>query len=168
MERFMQYFMLRILAACVFFGSISSVYADSDKEKNVENLSPELRRLLQQEMTAIEKAMTEILRANASGKNQEVARLAKQIKDSFILKNNLSKNQKHELHTMLPEDFIKQDEAFNYNTGMLEHVAENGKEELVGFYYQRLFDACYSCHKEHARHKFTSFTEKAKQMSHSH
>ena len=60
------------------------------------------------------------------------------------------------------------DKEFHYNAGMLEHVAENEKTELIGFYYSKLFDACSSCHGSYAKHKFTSFASKVEKNEHEH
>jgi hypothetical protein len=168
MEVFMKYLVVKICISFVLVCSFSSVHAETVNEKSIKNLSPELRVLLQKEMNAIEAAMGEILIANASGDTKKIANLAGQIKDSFILKKNLTKSQRHELHTSLPNSFLKKDVEFHYNAGMLEHVAENGKDELVGFYYTKLFDACSSCHKEHAKHKFINFNEVNEKGRHEH
>jgi hypothetical protein len=156
---------LTVLLLCSAF---SFLHAETINKQSVENLSPGLRGLLQQEMQALSVAMNRILIANTAGDNKKIAELATQIKDSFILRKSLSQSQMHELHTLLPTDFLKQDEAFHYNAGMLAHVAKNGKNELVGFYYTRLFEACAGCHQDHARHKFTNFSQAAENNRHEH
>lgn len=90
------------------------------------------------------------------------------MKESFILKQRLTPNQRQALHKALPEDFIRQDEAFHYYAGMLAHVAENQKSELIGFYYAKLFEACSSCHQTHATHRFSHFGSAVKEMTHEH
>jgi cytochrome c556 len=164
----MKFKIVKILSTLILFGSFSFAYAESENEKNIESLSPELRVLLQKEMQAIEEAMGEILTANASGDLKQIASLGKQIKESFILKKSLTKSQKHELHTLLPEGFIKKDQEFHYNAGMLEHVAENKKVELVGFYYSKLFEACSSCHQDFAKHRFPIFNVTKQNNKHEH
>lgn len=159
---------VKIFLSAALLLSFTSAYAEAGKENNIESLSPELRTLIQGEMQAIEGAMSAILIANASGDTKKIAHLAKQIKESFVLKKNLSKEQRHELHTLLPSDFLKKDQAFHYNAGMLEHVAENNKTELIGFYYSKLFDACSDCHKTYARHRFTEFSGAMNKNKHEH
>jgi hypothetical protein len=134
----------------------------------VEGLSTEVRTVLTQEMVVVDLAMKNIISANAEGDLEKIASIAKQIKDSFILKKSLTKHQKHELHSKLPIDFINQDKEFHYMAGMLEHAADMKKSELINFYYSKLFEACSSCHKVHAKHRFPKFSGKTKAVSHEH
>ncbi|MBQ0730911.1 MAG: cytochrome c [Oleispira antarctica] len=134
----------------------------------VESLSTEVRGLLKKEMLAVERAMKDIISANAAGNTQAIASIAKQVKDSFILKQSLTKHQKHELHSKLPEDFIRQDQEFHYMAGMLAHAAEMKKPELINFYYSKLFEACSSCHKAYAQHRFPQFSIATHAISHEH
>jgi len=119
-------------------------------------------------MLAIDSAMKEIVSANSSGDTEKVALIARQIKESFILKQGLTKHQKHELHSKLSSDFISQDKAFHYMAGMLEHAATNNKPELIGFYFLKLFEACSSCHQAYAKHRFTKFSNQSKVNEHTH
>ena len=138
------------------------------REEGVESLSPEIRVLLQKEMRAIEGGMKVIVSANAAGDTEQIARIARQIQDGFILKQHLTKYQKHELHSKLPPGFLKRDKEFHYMAGMLAHVAEKNKSELVGFYYSKLFEACVSCHSVYATHRFSRFEASGSAESHSH
>jgi hypothetical protein len=154
-----------ILALSLFSVSAS---ASEDNDRNVENLSPDVRNLLQKEMIALDSAMKELISANAAGDYEKISLIAKQMKDGFILKQNLTEHQKHELHTVLPSNFIKEDQEFHYFAGMLEHAAKKNKSELVVFYYSKMFEACSSCHNSHAKHRFSSFREVSKQNEHHH
>ena len=134
----------------------------------VESLSPELRGLLSKEMRAIQQGMVEIIPAYASGNWGKIARIAHKIKNSYILKQNLTMEQKHELHTSLPESFVKEDQRFHYLAGMLEHVASNTNAELVGFYFSKMNESCVSCHSQYATHKFPAFVVVDEMQTHSH
>jgi hypothetical protein len=138
------------------------------KKVGVESLSTEVQALLKKEMVAVELAMKDIITANIEGDSAKIASIAKQIENSFILKQSLSKHQKHELHTKLSSDFIKQDQEFHYMAGMLAHAAEMDKQELINFYYSKLFEACSSCHKVHAQHRFPKFSNEIQTMTHEH
>jgi len=164
----MKHIFIKLLLSITLVCAMSSAYADAANKQGVEGLSTELRTLLQKEMIAVDAAMKDIISANATGDTQKISLIAKQIKDSFILKQNLSSDQKHELHTTLSSDFIKQDQDFHYYAGMLEHAAENNKSELIGFYYSRLFDACSNCHRTHAKYKFQYFGSAITEMKHEH
>ena len=149
-----------LLAIAVFNLTFLSSTATADKV-GVESLSAEVRTILKKEMVAVDLAMKDIISANTEGDLKKIASIAKQIQDSFILKQSLTKHQKHELHTKLTADFIRQDQQFHYMAGMLSHAAEMNKPELINFYYSELFEACSSCHKSYAEHRFPHFSSEA-------
>lgn len=134
----------------------------------VESLSPELRVLLNKEMLAIQEGMMAIVPAYSSGDNVEVAAIAKKIEEGFILKQALTNAQKQELHSKLPEQFLILDRQFHYNAGMLAHAASNKKQELIGFYFTQLSEACAGCHSQFAVHKFPFFKSAPQADSRSH
>jgi hypothetical protein len=71
----------------------------------------------------------------------------------------------------LPASFLKTDKEFHYYAGMLAHVAQVGKLELINFYFSKLTESCARCHSEHATYRFPGFsTEKHghKQGEHDH
>ena len=164
----MKYILIKSILTLTLGAMLSPAYAEMGKEPGIEVLSAELRALLRKEMVAIDKAMKDIISLNAEGDTENISHIAKQMKESFILKQSLTPNQRHELHKALPADFIKKDEEFHYYAGMLEHVSENKKSELIGFYYAKLFEACASCHQAHAKHKFSHFGSVAKEVEHEH
>ena len=124
------------------------------EETGVESLSVELRALLSKEMLAIQEGMVAIIPAYSAGKTDEIASIARLIKESYVLKQNMSKAQKEELHSKLPAEFLELDQQFHYNAGMLQHAAENRKHELIGFYFWQLSEAFAGCHSQYARHQF--------------
>ena len=127
---------------------------DKTKHKSVENLSPELRALLQQEMQALQSGMIAVIPAFVSGDLSTVEKIAKNMKDSFILRQAITREQMDELHSTLPEPFIKMDQEFHYFAGMLAHTAKRKKLELVNFYISKLTESCVACHSQYATHKF--------------
>ncbi len=135
---------------------------------SLASLSPELRALLSKEMVAIEQGMMAIIPAYVSGSWSEIEQIAQQIKNSYILKQSLTDHQLHELHSSLPEGFIKQDQHFHYLSGMLEHAASNKKAELVGFYFSKISESCLSCHSQYATHRFPALTPNNKATEHLH
>ena len=132
----------------------------------VESLSAGLRDLLKKEMIALEKGMLAIFPAYVAGEMKKIENIAHDMKNSFILKQELTDAQAHELHTVLPQPFIALDQNFHYLSGMLEHVAERKKTELVGFYIAKLSEACVSCHSQYATHKFPAFISKKEKHEH--
>ncbi len=148
---------LSILINClpsVSFAGLSEHDSDVNKPTSVEMLSPQLRKLLSSEMKALQKAMMSIIPMYVSGQWSNIETTAKKMKDSFILKQQLTKKQLKELHTVLPHSFIKKDKEFHYLAGMLEHVAKEKKVELINFYFSELTKSCVGCHSDFATHKF--------------
>ena len=142
-------------------------HGDGDaKHKSVESLSPELRALLKQEMQALQTGMVSAFPALVSGNLAEVAEIARKMEKSYILRQSITREQMHELHSSLPPSFLKQDGAFHYYAGMLAHVADNKKLELVNFYFSKLTESCVTCHSEHASHKFPGFSRKHSKSEH--
>ncbi len=144
-----------------------SIYAGEHTEhitctkKGIEALSPELRGLLSQEMTALQKGMMSLIPELASGNWSEVKKTAKKIKNSYILKQKLTKEQAKELHSKLTPAFIELDQSFHKDAGMLMHVAENKNAELANFYFFKMINACVGCHSKFATHRFPALkTEK--------
>jgi hypothetical protein len=149
---------------CLF----SQSYSETNSISSVEKLSPALRGLLKQEMLAIEQGMKDIVPAYTSGDLPAVANIAEKIKKSYILKKEISKTQKHELHTKLPKDFITKDKQFHQYAAMLEHVSNEKHSELVVFYYSKLLESCISCHAEYAVHRFPSLSASPTMNEHHH
>lgn len=128
----------------------------------VEALSGDLRGLLSQEMQALQSGMMSIIPAYISGNWGEIETTAGKMKDSYLLKQNLTESQLKELHSVLPHAFIKQDQRFHYLAGMLEHAAKNKKAELINFYFSELNESCVNCHTAFATHKFPALSTKEK------
>jgi hypothetical protein len=161
--------MIRLLKLSVFTLLVGLTPNADSAGAGVEGLSPQVRSLLTKEMFALENGMKLIFSATISGELGDVEQIARQMKDSFILKQELSQHQMHELHQKLPEEFLKKDGEFHRLAGMLEHVAKQQNTELVGFYYAKLVESCVSCHSEYASHKFPRFsTETSEHSEHNH
>jgi cytochrome c556 len=152
---------------------ISSTLLAQNKEHHnesmgVKTLSSELRVLLSQEMVALEKAMKTILSSMIAGDYTSIEETAVKIKNSFILKQKLTSTQKEELHTKLPQSFIAQDKEFHNDAKMLQHVASNKNPELTSFYFNKMLNACVSCHQTFAQEKFPLFKLIENQNHHNH
>ena len=145
---------LKFMALTLSLCAASSMgHADS----GVEALSPELRALLGKEMIALQEGMKSIIPAYTSGNLEEVAHIAEKMKNSFILKQKITSEQKQELMSKMPKSFLHLDQKFHEYAGMLEHVAKEKHTELVGFYYYKLTESCVGCHGHFASHKFPKF-----------
>ena len=141
---------------------------NSNAEAGVEDLSPGLRALLIKEMVALQDGMKSIIPAYVSGDMEKISKIAKKMKNSYIIKQNITDDQKHELMTKLPKSFVKSDKKFHEYAGMLEHVAEEKHLDLVGFYYSKLIESCVSCHSEYAGHRFPNLATESSHDAHHH
>lgn len=117
-------------------------------------LSPDVRALLNQEMRGIEGGVTTIAKALAAGNWERIAATGTQIRDSFILKQKLSRRQRQELHRVLPAAFVAMDRNFHAAAGKLARAARQRDGELVGFYLYRLQSLCVGCHSRYAAERF--------------
>jgi cytochrome c556 len=140
--------------------------AENHQQNPIQNLSPELRSLLQKEMQALQLAMNQVFTAYISGKTTQVSDIAEKMKNSYILMQNLTEEQKKELHD-LPESFLEADQQFHQLAEMLEHVAYNKNKDMIAFYYYKLAESCMSCHSKHAQHRFPDLKSN-KQKIHGH
>jgi hypothetical protein len=157
---------MKKIMSILLIALIGAVSLNGYSQNEVQSLSPELRALLKQEMLAIQDGMQNIVPAFASGNLQEVSDIAAKINRSFILKQEITDLQKHELHEKLSKGFILKDQQFHKYAAMLEHVSKENHTELVGFYYSKLLESCVGCHSEHAGHRFPIFTNESAKEDH--
>jgi len=133
--------------------------AKSNEQASVNSLSVPLQQLLKQEMQGLQQGLLALQPAYISGDWQQVAEIAMKMKNSYILKQQITPAQNHELHTKLPQAFINKDKEFHYFAGMLSHVADQKKTELIGFYLEKLTSSCMGCHASFATEKFSHFKQ---------
>ena len=151
------------LTVFFIFLTITSYGGDQHPNKEhkqvagVESLSHGLRALLSREMMALQSGMMSIIPAYISGNWAKIEKVAEKMKNSYILKQSLTKSQVKELHSSLPHEFIEKDQRFHYLAGMLEYAAKNKKAELINFYFSEMNESCLNCHAQFAKHKFSGF-----------
>ena len=124
-------------------------------------ISPDLKKLLNQEMAAIQDGMMALIPAMSAGEWEEVATIGKNIKASFIMKQKLTEAQREELHRVLPPSFIEMDQDFHKSSGMLAHAAEMKNADVMNFYFSKLNQACVSCHAKFATERFPGLAKAA-------
>jgi len=159
--------LLALLIPTLSYGGEKDAFEGNENAVGVEALSRDLRELLAQEMQALQNGMMSIIPAYISGDWSEIAVIAGKMKSSYILKQSLTESQVAELHSVLPHAFIEKDQRFHYLAGMLEHVAKNGKSELINYYFSEMNESCVGCHSIFATHKFPALS-KPKRDQHAH
>jgi len=155
-----------LLIPSLCFAADNALQAENSIPSAVTTLSSPLRTLLSQEMQQLQKGMMEIQPLYISGRWAEIAPIAKTMEDSYVLKKSLSKDQVHELHSKLPNEFIELDQQFHYLSGELAHAAKTQKPRLVGFYYAKMSETCLNCHTKFATHRFPALISKALKHDH--
>ena len=166
----------KMLLVCAVMSSFLTVvgYADKSREAVAQPaarsglLSPQLTELLVEEMQLIEQGAMSLIPAIAAGNWQEIERIGNTIHASYIMKKKLSPAQLAELHQSLPDAFQIMDRDFHRAAAMLAHAASMRNAEVVNFYFYKLTEACVSCHKRFAGHRFPGLVVEHEKESHTH
>lgn len=159
-------FLLSLLIVSCSDQHIKDKHTNPVVHQTQKQLDDEIHQLLRQEMQAIQTGMMSLVPAIASGDWEKVAVIGKNIEESYILKQNLSLEQRHALHKSLPVGFIKLDQAFHHSAGMLAHAAEMGHADIVNFYFYKLNTACVECHTEFAHDRFPDLVPEQSESHH--
>lgn len=142
------------LSTALAFGAHAQ---ESNHQSPVLELSPPLRTALIEEMQQVDANMQRIVTSLARGDWSSLVECSKNIKGSFILEQNLSAEQRAELHAALPEEFLALDARFHETAGRLAVAAGRSDAELAAFYTYKLAESCVYCHEQYAPHRFPGF-----------
>lgn len=118
------------------------------------HLSSGLTQLLQQEMQAIQQGMQALIPAIVSGNWEAVAETGEKIQHSYLMKQQLTGEQRQELQRSLPQGFRELDRSFHHAAGMLAHAARMKNADVINFYFYKLTDTCVACHTRFAVNRF--------------
>lgn len=130
-------------------------------------LSPRLRAALVAEMAGLKNGIAELSVALASGEWGQAAARAERIRDSYLLKQKLSRAELKELEHSLPADFLAMDERFHRHAASLVQAAHRRDHELAVVYFGKMLEGCGNCHARYATHTFRGFVP-ARAPSHAH
>lgn len=142
----------------ILTGSGRSVLAEA-AEPIWPKLTPKLQELLQKEMLSVNEAAQEMLAALVAGDNAQVASLAQQIHDSFILQQSMTPEDKAHLMAVAPDEFVNMDQAFHEISGELAQAARDGNRAVQLELFGRMVEACTACHSRYATDRFPSFAQ---------
>ncbi|MCK4840444.1 MAG: cytochrome c [Methylococcales bacterium] len=151
------------ISACSF----AEEKKDHQQTKQNFNIPMDIKLLLKKEMLAVEKGMQQLLSAIATGNWHKTTEIAKHIQASYIMKQQLTAEQKNRLHHHLPAQFIKLDQLFHQYAGKLAQAAELKDTDVVNFYFYKMTDSCVQCHSRYAKEVFPGFLSR-KQSTHQH
>ncbi len=125
-------------------------------------LTPKLKRLLTEEMRAVNQASQQIVGALVAGDHAAVAKAAQQIHDSFILEKKLTDKDKRDLEAAVPPAFLALDGAFHQMAAKLAEAARHKEDvDLQTYYFGRMIEMCQTCHSRFASDRFPAFGGKA-------
>lgn len=124
------------------------------------NLTPRLKELLAEEMQQVAGATGDLALAIAAGDHASVSKLATAVRDSFILKQSLTEQDKKDLMSAVPAEFVALDRRFHGLAGKLAQQATLKDSELQGYYFSRMLEACTSCHAQFATDRFPGLARK--------
>lgn len=120
-------------------------------------LTPKLRAALLAEMAGLKTGVAELSVSLASGDWEKTAERAARIRDSYIMKQKLSRAELEQLERSLPADFVVMDQRFHRHAEGLVQAAHRQDHELAVFYYAKMLEGCGSCHARYAAHTFPGY-----------
>jgi hypothetical protein len=145
-----------LVAAITTMTLFASAYAGSPVG---QKLTPRLKMLLTDEMQQVAKATRELTVTISAGDHAGVNRLASAIRDSFILKQSLTEQDKKDLMSAVPPEFIALDQHFHGLAGKLAVQAQMKNSELQNYYFSRMLETCTACHSQFATDRFPGLAE---------
>jgi hypothetical protein len=117
-------------------------------------LSERLRTLLREEMNLVQGGMERVMRAIAVGDHDAVFENGRNIYKSFILDQQMTEQDRHELMAAVPTGFLELDHAFHDTAHKLARAGRDRDVELQAFYFSRLVESCAACHSRYATDRF--------------
>ena len=123
----------------------------------VLKLVPKLRAALLAEMAGLKTGVAELSVSLAGGEWEKTAQRATRIRDSYIMKQKLSRAELEQLEHSLPADFVAIDQRFHQHAEGLAQAAHKQDHELAVFYFAKMLEGCGSCHANYAAHSFPGY-----------
>lgn len=150
---------ITVFILCVMMLYVIPVRAqEASAAKNDLQLSAGLIELLRDEMRSLLDGVKSLPAGIATADWRRVADISAQIRKSYILDQELTAAQKHELETSLPEHFKRLDSEFHNEAMKLEAAAAEHDAQLASFHYYRLIETCTTCHAIYAPSRFPGFS----------
>lgn len=120
-------------------------------------LTERLLELLRNEMAQVGNATADLTVAIAGGDHETVADLSTKVRDSFILKQSLTPQDKKDLMAAVPKEFLMLDKRFHEMAGKMVEAAAAGDSKQQLSYYGQMLEACVQCHAQFATDRFPGF-----------
>lgn len=117
-------------------------------------LTDKLSQLLKEEMRSVQAAMTAIHSAMVMGQHETVAENAQRIHDSFILAQSMTDQDRKDLMSAVPEDFVKLDQEFHELSASLAEAGRNENTEQQHKLFGEMTRNCIQCHSTYVSDRF--------------
>jgi hypothetical protein len=124
-------------------------------------LSEDVRTLLVTEMREIAGASQAVAMSLVTGDWSSIERISEEIRDSYVMEQNLTKLQRQELQDKLPDHFKQLDFEFHARAERLGSAAAAKNAEIVAFHYYRMLETCVACHAAYATSRFPGLSSEA-------
>ncbi|NOX93746.1 MAG: cytochrome c [Alphaproteobacteria bacterium] len=149
----------KLLFVLLFVLAFGGCAPEQSVEPVAPKLTPKTRELLRKEMVSINDASQEIFSALIAGDDVQVALLAQQIHDSFILKQSMTTEDKAHLMTVAPKGFVEMDKRFHEISAELAQAARAENRPLQQQQFARMIKACSACHALYGTDQFPKFVK---------
>ena len=97
---------MKTLSTIILFFIMLPISHAENKNSGVSSLSSQLQQLFSKEMIQLNKGMKKVMDAYISGQWDIIVPIAKKMEDSYVLRQNLTKSQMHELHSKLLKETL--------------------------------------------------------------
>lgn len=147
--------LLAIAFAILGLGTFTTASAEEAGGTNVgAQLPPKVRGLLIEEMQGILGASQKIQAAIVQGDHETVAQEAQAIHDSFIMEQEMTKEDEQALLAAAPDEFLEQDQALHKLSETLAEAGRNQDTALQLQQFNELMEGCVRCHSDYASARF--------------
>jgi len=133
--------------ATAFFG-VSRLSADMAAPAEI--LSPKLRGFLKNEMYLLVKTGRALEKALETEDSKTVEKLARQIEETFVHKNEITTFDLREFQATLGDDFVARDKAFHALARELEAAANKADVAKQKKLFADMLNVCAACHRAYA------------------
>lgn len=147
----------RLLGALLITMTLAILPAQA--EDVTSELNPKLRGLLQKEMIGVEAAMKEVYSAIIRGNHEVVAERGQAIHDSFILDQELTREDRKTLKASVPKAFLKLDQKFHRQAAKLSEAGNSENTRKQKKVFDRMTNSCVACHSRFVDERFSGLKQ---------
>ena len=125
-----------------------------DKGLSEIPLPKKIHRVLSAEMNRIQNGMTNLAVAIPAGHWKDIIENSKKMKEGYIMKKKLSKEQMETFNNSLPPGYLELDREFQEAAGRLISASGERDGKKVSLHFYKLTESCIKCHAKYATKRF--------------